>query len=53
MNAAFAKKGGPKRMAFLIQVQEMQWVGAIWHKTCAKKWNSITPPSVTHFWHIS
>ena len=53
MNAAFAKKGGPKRMAFLIQVQEMQWVGAIWHKTCAKKWNSITPPSVTHFWHLT
>ena len=53
MNAAFAKKRWPEKNGVFIQVQEMQWVGAIWQKTCAKKWNLITPPSVTHFWHLT
>ena len=53
MNAAFAKKRWPEKNGVFIQVQEMQWVGAIWQQTCAQKWNSITPPSVTHFWHLT
>ena len=36
MNAAFAKKRWPEKNGVFIQVQEMQWVGAIWQKTCQK-----------------